>query len=315
MADLIGPPQGKVLDLGSGGGIPGLVLALAWPGVEVALLESRTRCAAFLLEAVETLALADRVEIIEARAEEAAHRSRPPRCLRPRDLRGFGPPPPPPNAPSASSPPAATSPSANPRIRRRPRPPLAPAALAQLNLTPPEFRHAPNATVAILTLSAPAPSTYPASPTSRASARSGRSTWNIRPPESGVLTAGRSTWNVARAFQSGGCDAERCSAAPSSGGAPARLAALGSGLRPGSPPDRRNCFATPVVSAASPCAHPTVRRGPAAPAPPRRAHVQARRPTLAHLRRRDGRSGRQLESRGRSRRVGAVQERRAEDTH
>jgi 16S rRNA (guanine527-N7)-methyltransferase len=165
MADLIGPPPGKALDLGSGGGIPGLVLALAWPGVEVALLESRTRCAAFLLEAVETLALADRVEIIEARAEEAAHRPNLRATFALVTSRGFGPP-----AATAECAVGFLAPGGHLAVSEPPESDADPAlrwpgpALAQLNLTPPEFRHAANATVAILTLSALPPATYPRKP-------------------------------------------------------------------------------------------------------------------------------------------------------
>ncbi len=63
---------GRCIDLGSGGGVPGLVLAvLAWPDREFVLLDgSRTR-AAFLEAAVEQLGLAPRVTVCAARAEEA----------------------------------------------------------------------------------------------------------------------------------------------------------------------------------------------------------------------------------------------------
>jgi 16S rRNA (guanine527-N7)-methyltransferase len=81
-----------VLDLGSGGGLPGLVLATHRPGLDLTLLEARQRACRFLREAVTRLGLAG-VAVVEARAEEAARRS---------DLRGtyeavvarsFGPPP------------------------------------------------------------------------------------------------------------------------------------------------------------------------------------------------------------------------------
>jgi 16S rRNA (guanine527-N7)-methyltransferase len=61
----------SALDLGSGGGVPGLVLALALPGWEWTLLDgSRTRCS-FLEEAVTELALRSRVTVAAQRAEEA----------------------------------------------------------------------------------------------------------------------------------------------------------------------------------------------------------------------------------------------------
>ncbi|MGH9065035.1 MAG: RsmG family class I SAM-dependent methyltransferase [Acidimicrobiales bacterium] len=65
-----GPPE-RVLDLGSGGGLPGLVLALRWPHAAVALLDASERRAAFLREAVATLGLGERVTVLQARAEEA----------------------------------------------------------------------------------------------------------------------------------------------------------------------------------------------------------------------------------------------------
>jgi 16S rRNA (guanine527-N7)-methyltransferase len=65
------PPTGLVIDLGSGGGVPGLPLALAWPDSRWVLLDSSARRAAFLHQAVERLGLADRVEVRCQRAEEA----------------------------------------------------------------------------------------------------------------------------------------------------------------------------------------------------------------------------------------------------
>ncbi len=69
----------RVLDLGSGGGLPGLVLALEWPGAQVVLLDSSERRTRFLTEAVAECGVGDRVSVVRARAEEAgtdpAHRS------------------------------------------------------------------------------------------------------------------------------------------------------------------------------------------------------------------------------------------------
>ena len=68
------------LDLGSGGGVPGLVLALDWPESRWTLLDSNLRSTAFLAEAVTGLGLADRVTAVAQRAEEAGrspdHRER-----------------------------------------------------------------------------------------------------------------------------------------------------------------------------------------------------------------------------------------------
>lgn len=67
------PDRGRVLDLGSGGGLPGLVVATARPEVELTLLEARQRACRFLRAAVADLGLAA-VAVVEARAEEAARR-------------------------------------------------------------------------------------------------------------------------------------------------------------------------------------------------------------------------------------------------
>jgi 16S rRNA (guanine527-N7)-methyltransferase len=67
------PTPAEFLDLGSGGGLPGLVLA-AHPGAprRGALLDRQHRRTRFLREAVERLDLADRIEVVTARAEDAA---------------------------------------------------------------------------------------------------------------------------------------------------------------------------------------------------------------------------------------------------
>ena len=82
----------RALDRGRGGGVPGLVLALALPQVPWTLLDGMARRTTFLHEAVEALGLADRVEVRTARAEEAG---REPALRGSYDLivaRGFGPP-------------------------------------------------------------------------------------------------------------------------------------------------------------------------------------------------------------------------------
>ena len=60
---------GEIADLGSGGGFPGLALAVALPAVEVALVESVSRKCAFLRRAAEAAALAN-VTAVCSRAEE-----------------------------------------------------------------------------------------------------------------------------------------------------------------------------------------------------------------------------------------------------
>jgi 16S rRNA (guanine527-N7)-methyltransferase len=59
------------LDLGSGGGLPGLILAQYWPRSEAVLLDSSERRTTFLLEAVQQLGWVGRVQVVRARAEDA----------------------------------------------------------------------------------------------------------------------------------------------------------------------------------------------------------------------------------------------------
>jgi 16S rRNA (guanine527-N7)-methyltransferase len=63
--------EGPWLDLGSGGGIPGLVLAHRWPDREAVLLDSNERRARFLIEVVESQGWSDRVRVVTQRAELA----------------------------------------------------------------------------------------------------------------------------------------------------------------------------------------------------------------------------------------------------
>ena len=51
------PAEGPMADLGSGGGLPGIVIAAAWPDREMHLVESDRRKAAFLMEVAGTLKL------------------------------------------------------------------------------------------------------------------------------------------------------------------------------------------------------------------------------------------------------------------
>lgn len=67
------PPGSRVVDIGSGAGLPGIPLALAAPLVRVDLVESLQRRATFLTEAIVIAGVADRCRVIRARAEEAAH--------------------------------------------------------------------------------------------------------------------------------------------------------------------------------------------------------------------------------------------------
>lgn len=69
LVPILGPAR-RVVDLGSGAGLPGVPLAIVMPEVEVLLVESRRRRASFLREVRRTLGLR-RLEIHEGRAEDA----------------------------------------------------------------------------------------------------------------------------------------------------------------------------------------------------------------------------------------------------
>ncbi|MFI7213116.1 16S rRNA (guanine(527)-N(7))-methyltransferase RsmG [Micromonospora maritima] len=70
------PEGASVIDVGSGAGLPGLVLAIARPDLTVTLVEPLARRVSFLIEAVQRLGLTRSVRVFRGRAEEAAAGSR-----------------------------------------------------------------------------------------------------------------------------------------------------------------------------------------------------------------------------------------------
>lgn len=70
VAPLLTP--GKVGDIGSGAGLPGLVLAIMRPDVDFVLIEPMERRVHWLVSEVAQLGLRN-VEVLRARAEEATH--------------------------------------------------------------------------------------------------------------------------------------------------------------------------------------------------------------------------------------------------
>lgn len=68
MAPLLRP--GRVGDIGSGAGLPGLVLAIARPDVDFILIEPMERRVNWLTEQVDELSLSN-VEVVRSRAEDA----------------------------------------------------------------------------------------------------------------------------------------------------------------------------------------------------------------------------------------------------
>ena len=69
----LGGEPDRFCDLGTGGGVPGLVLAAQWPGSHGALVESAARRCAALEGWSRELGLEDRVEVLHGRAEYWAH--------------------------------------------------------------------------------------------------------------------------------------------------------------------------------------------------------------------------------------------------
>ena len=72
LAGLLGDFSGRFVDLGSGAGVPGLVLAREWPEARGILIDAAQRRCRFLIEAVDRLELAPRVSVRCGRAEDLA---------------------------------------------------------------------------------------------------------------------------------------------------------------------------------------------------------------------------------------------------
>jgi len=92
-AAVVGEEPRLFVDLGTGGGVPGLVLGLSWRDAAALLVEAKRARARFLREWVERLDLGGRARVIEDRAEAVA---RAPEFRHQADAvvaRGFGVPP------------------------------------------------------------------------------------------------------------------------------------------------------------------------------------------------------------------------------
>ena len=66
------PTDSRVVDVGSGAGLPGLVIAIRRPDVRVDLVEPLQRRVDFLTDTVRALDLGEQVRVVRGRAEEAA---------------------------------------------------------------------------------------------------------------------------------------------------------------------------------------------------------------------------------------------------
>jgi 16S rRNA (guanine527-N7)-methyltransferase len=71
IAELIAPGS-AVVDVGSGAGLPGVVLAVARPDLAIVLIEPLARRTTFLSDVVTALGLDQTVSVVRARAEECA---------------------------------------------------------------------------------------------------------------------------------------------------------------------------------------------------------------------------------------------------
>ncbi|HTL87229.1 MAG TPA: RsmG family class I SAM-dependent methyltransferase [Acidimicrobiia bacterium] len=67
-------PPNTVIDLGSGAGVPGLVLAACWPAAHLVFIESMNRRVVFLVDAVARLGWESRISVVHERAEAAARK-------------------------------------------------------------------------------------------------------------------------------------------------------------------------------------------------------------------------------------------------
>ena len=153
------PVPTHFIDLGSGGGLPGLVLALAFPDSRALLLDARARRTESLERSVEILGLGDRVRVHLRRTEEAG---RDPSFRGAFDLavaRGFGPPPATAEAAAPFLSVGGTLSVSEPPEARADRWPS--DGLAELGLAPAEERRDGEAGFMVTTLISACPDRYP----------------------------------------------------------------------------------------------------------------------------------------------------------
>jgi 16S rRNA (guanine527-N7)-methyltransferase len=65
------PDGARLLDLGAGGGLPGIPIRIAWPNIRLTLLESVSKKCRFMVDTSRELGL-DGIEVLEGRAEDFA---------------------------------------------------------------------------------------------------------------------------------------------------------------------------------------------------------------------------------------------------
>ncbi len=91
-AEALPPDVSRVIDLGSGAGVPGLIVAMVRPLVQITLVDRRTKCADALHRAVSALDLAERVSVLCDDVENLCHLPGWHRTFDAAISRGFGPP-------------------------------------------------------------------------------------------------------------------------------------------------------------------------------------------------------------------------------
>jgi 16S rRNA (guanine527-N7)-methyltransferase len=88
--DALQDVDGRVLDLGSGGGVPGLVIAHDRPDLQLTLVDRRTKRTDFLRRVVGRLGWVDRVDVVALEAAALARRD--PHAFAAVVARSYGPP-------------------------------------------------------------------------------------------------------------------------------------------------------------------------------------------------------------------------------
>lgn len=91
-ADALPADAIRVIDLGSGAGVPGLIVAVVRPMLQMTLVDRRTKCIDALVRAVSILDLAERVGVRSADAEDLSHLPDWQGSFDAAISRGFGPP-------------------------------------------------------------------------------------------------------------------------------------------------------------------------------------------------------------------------------
>jgi len=152
--------RGRFLDLGSGAGVPGLILLALLPAATGVLLDARRQRCSFLETAVSGLGLTDRASVACGRAEELARQREFRGAFDLVVARGFGPP-----ATTAECAVgflgaggrlAVSEPPGEPDPKRWPA-----AGLAELGLLGPELRRGEGAGIALFTAAEPVGERWP----------------------------------------------------------------------------------------------------------------------------------------------------------